>query len=564
MTNITNTNAMSDNNIRNGRLTGPVLAMLVSMLLLAAAPAIEAPFDSIMSIAGFLTWHNLLEITGVIAYLAIFMVSFYTYSQEGSVKVIILGSLLLAAGIIDVFHLLSYKGMPAFFIENLTANRATTFWIAARLISSVGYFIAGCMIDEAKSKVSGYYFTVSAVFVSIIILIAATYFPGHLPAMYIEGIGLTPIKKGSEYVIMLITAVASAFYIIKYIRERRKVLFVMFSALMLSIMSEFAFTVYVDVYGVYNFLGHILKCVSLFMIFNVVFSKNVLAPYFALRAARNELREYAANLDKIVSQRTSQLRQVNERLLEDLDYARDIQKSMLPLFFPITPHIGFSVLYMPAERLSGDLYDVFWLDESHIGFYVCDVSGHGVPAAMLTVFLKQCIDSVIEADRSKGSISSPAQVLTYVYDAFNNTNFRDEVYIVLIYFIYDTRTNKIMFCSAGMNEPPLYQDADGNLTDIDINGLPVCKLKEYCSADYSDTEMGVYAGDRLYIYTDGLVEAKNENNEQYSADRLKMMISQSGRNVHGRLADDIGNDLQAFTGRSETDDDITLLCVEFN
>lgn len=547
-------------------MAASALTVIGSLVLLAAAPALEATFDRIMSIAGFLAWHNLLEITGVIGNLAIFLVSFYTYRQEGKLKAIVLGTLLFSAGVFDVFHVLSYKGMPAFFTENLTADRATIFWIAGRLISSLAYLTAACMNDERKSKISGYYFTAAAFFISISVFAAATFLPGILPAMYIEGHGMTDIKIFLEYVIMLTTAAASFFYLRKYFMLKNPVLFTMFSALLLSIIGEFSFTIYIDVYDVYNLIGHVLKAISLFMVFNVVFSKNVLAPYKALSAAQEELREYATGLDMIVSQRTSELRRINERLIEDLDYARDIQKSMLPSFFPSTPHIGFSVLYMPAERLSGDFYDVFWLDESHIGFYVCDVSGHGVPAAMLTVFLKQCISSLIEADRSIGSVSAPSRVLTYVYDAFNQTNFKDEVYIVLIYFIYDIKANKLLFCSAGMNELPLYGNAQGQLTEIDIKGFPICKLKEFCEADYRDAEMWVNAGDRLYVYTDGLVEVRNGRNEQYTAARLRSLICASAGMEESKteLISRLRNNIQEFIGGSAADDDITLLCVEFN
>jgi sigma-B regulation protein RsbU (phosphoserine phosphatase) len=311
----------------------------------------------------------------------------------------------------DVFHLLSYKGMPDFFVPNIEANRATTFWIAARLISTAAYMASAVMHNDTKSKVSEYWFPVASIVLSFVVFDIATYFPEFLPAMYIEGVGLTYEKKLLEYFIIAVTAVAAIIYIHKYIKTKNPILYIMFSALTLSVMSEFTFTMYVDIYGVCNFLGHVLKCISLFMVFRVTFSKYVLTPYTALAAAQDELRDYADNLDRLVEKRTRELKMINDILIEDLDYARDIQKSMMPSFFPNSPHISFRVLYMPAERLSGDFYDVYWLDEDHIGFYVCDVSGHGVPAAMLTVFLKQCIDSFIEADRLKGTLSSPSEML---------------------------------------------------------------------------------------------------------------------------------------------------------
>jgi sigma-B regulation protein RsbU (phosphoserine phosphatase) len=548
---------------KNNSIIAPSLTILLSIALMFIAPVFEDHYERVIGVSGFLTMHSMLEIANVIACLAIFLVSFYTYRQEHAVKAIVIGSLLLAAGIIDVFHLLSYKGMPDFFIPNLTANRATTFWIAARLIAVMAYLASATMHNDTKSSVSEFWFTAAAVTVSLLIFIIATYFPELLPAMYIEGVGLTFAKKLLEYIIITLSAVAASIYLHRFIKVKNNILFVMFAALALSVMSEFAFTIYVDVYGIYNLLGHILKCISLFMVFSVTFAKFVLTPYTALSAAQDELKEYAANLDRLVEKRTSELKSINNMLIEDLNYARDIQRSMMPSFFPNSPYISFNVLYMPAERLSGDFYDVCWLDDDHIGFYICDVSGHGVPAAMLTVFLKQCIDSLIEADRVRGKLSSPAEILNQVYGAFNHTNFRDEVYIVLIYFIYDTRSKKLVFSSAGMNESPLHLSGDGRLREIGIRGFPICKLRDVYEADYEDMELTACPGDRLFIFTDGIVEIRNDQNEQYSTERLKRLISEKCRTDSEQLISAIKKDLKHYVGAGGPEDDITLMCVEF-
>ncbi len=548
---------------KNNSIFGPTLIILLSVELMAVAPFFEPHYERAMGISGFLTWHSLLEIANVIVCLAIFLVAFFSYRQERFVKVIIVGSLLMAAGIVDVFHLMSYKGMPDFFIPNTMSNRATTFWIAARLIAVAAYLVSALMHNEVKSKVNEYFFTVPALAISLAVFFIATYFPELLPVMYIEEVGLTFEKKLLEYIIIALTAVAAAIYMHRYIKKRDRLLYVMFAALTLSIISEFAFTIYVDVYGIYNFLGHVLKCISLFMIFRVIFTKFVLSPYIALSAAQDELREYADNLDKLVEKRTRELKTINDMLIEDQNYARDIQRSMMPSFFPNSPHISFNVLYMPAERLSGDFYDAFWLDDDHIGFYICDVSGHGVPAAMLTVFLKQCIDNLIDADRVRGSLSSPSEIMTQVYNAFNHTNFRDEVYIVLIYFIYDAKTKKLRFSSAGMNEPPIHLGGDGGLRAIEIQGFPICKLGGIYEAAYEDTELTAKPGDRLFILTDGLVDVRNDNNEQYSFERLKKLLSENSRMDAEKLVTVIKEDVRSFGGAVEPEDDITLMCVEF-
>lgn len=546
----------------NKKLLPAPIMLSVAVLMLAITPIFEEPFSRVMNVATYLTWHNLFEIMAIIACMAISLVAYFTYNQTGRLRTILLGSMLFSSGILDIFHMLSFKGMPAFFIENTSANRATTFWIAARLISSAAFLIASLLTDDKKSTIKKNYFMGAALLLSLAVFIMATWFPSYLPAMYIEGIGLTLTKKLLEYFIMLMLIIAAINFLRRFLKEWDRMLFITCCALLFSMLGEFTFTLYVDVYGIYNYAGHILRFVSLFIVFRAAFVKNVQAPYVALSAAQKELKDYADNLDRIVEHRTRQLKVINGRLLEDLEYARDIQESMLPVFLPDTPEIGFSSVYLSAERLSGDFYDAFKLDESHIGFYVCDVSGHGVPAAMLTVFLKQCIDSIVEADRHKGIISSPSCVLQQVYDAFNHSNFKEDVYIVLIYSIYDTIEKKLVYSSAGMNETPLLINENGDADEIEISGFPICKLKDVYSITFSEFDLPVKPGDRLYIYTDGLVEARNSDKQQFSVERLKQLLQKHCNKALKEQAEMIKDDIINFSAGKILKDDITLLAVE--
>jgi len=137
--------------------------------------------------------------------------------------------------------------------------------------------------------------------------------------------------------------------------------------------------------------------------------------------AKQELRKYADNLDKIVQERTLELEELNKKLMEDLEYARDIQKAMFTLHHPDWQKVRFEAKYYTAERASGDFYNVFKLDGNNIGFFIGDVSGHGVPAAMLTVFLNQTIKTLVEVEINVAM--SPSKVLESIYKSFNNSEF---------------------------------------------------------------------------------------------------------------------------------------------
>jgi sigma-B regulation protein RsbU (phosphoserine phosphatase) len=547
----------------NRQLLPSILILIASLFLLIFARLLEPVLEKIMNITTFLAWHNLFEISMVIAYFAIFLVTYYAYEQTHRLRTILIGSMLLAAGILEALHMLSYKGMPTFFIENTSSNRATTFWILSKLFFSLAFLVGGNISDTIKCTISKIYFFLVPLLISLIIFITVTWYPAFLPAMFVEGYGLTPIKIHLEYLVMLMLLIAAIVYFRNSYKYHDNLLRIISCALILGMFSEFAFTEYVNVYDINNYIGHLLGVCSLFMAFRMTFARNVLAPYIALTAAQEALSRHAENQERTIEQRTGQMKLMNNKLLEDLEVARGIQKSLLPVFLPDTEEISFNAVYLPTDRLSGDFYDVFNLDEQHIGFYVCDVSGHGVPAAMLTVFLKQCVDNIVETDRFKGTLSSPSVLLRQVYDAFNHSKFKDDVYIVLIYCIYDRDEKKLTCSSAGMNVMPLLESYAGNISKVEMKGFPICKLSDVCTAEFNDYDVRVQNGDRLYLYTDGLSEARNSEGAVYTESRLmKLLAENRGRKLF-ELSSLIMDDLIDFSDGKKMEDDVTLLAVEF-
>lgn len=539
------------------------MVFVIASLILKFEYFIDEPFGCLMSVASFLTWHIIFEFTGILVSLAVFFVTYYTYNQNCNLRSIFLGSSFLAFSMIDFFHTMSYKGMPGFFMENTDANRATTLWIVASLFSGIGYVIASFIPADKKTNMKKSIFLFSAIFVSVGTFIVTTYFPGFLPVMYIEGEGLTTIKIVLEYIAMLLFLVAMAKFTAEY-RETGDFLVVLLAgALLLRAFSGYAFTNYQSVYGIYNYIGHIYKFIASFIIFRVMFIYNVQKPYYELTEARNDLQNYANNLDKIVNQRTQELTKINQKLLDDLEYARDIQYAMLPTRLPADKGVVFEAQYYPAERVSGDFYNVFKLDSEHMGFYIADVSGHGVPAAMLTVFLKQSIEVMQEDEKEEGyRIISPAEVLSNLYESFNDTNFKDDVYIVIFYAIYNIKTKELTYASAGLNTRPFVLKADRRVKTIHIKGFPICKFIDYFSPKYENTTIKLNAGDRFLLYTDGLIEITNPDGEQFGEKRLLEVFSGTYQEKGVPASQSVLDCVFNFMGDNVLKDDITFLMME--
>lgn len=538
------------------------LIFLSSFVLFRFAYLFQQDFHRIMDVATYLTWHNIFEFSGVLVSFAIFAVAYYTYEQTKSLGSILLGSIFLSVGMIDSFHTLSFMGMPAFFVENTCANRATTFWIIARLVAAGGLVITSFISVHRKTGINKRVFSISMIIFSFFVLILVTYYPNILPAMYIRDRGLTPAKVFLEYVVILLFFVTIIKYLVRYRHTKDFLIIWLSGALILNIFSELAFVSYDKVYDIYNYIGHVYKVIASYIIFRVIFIHNVQKPYIELFAAQNELKNYAENLDKLVDQRTSQLKQMNQKLLEDLEYARDIQRALLPSRLPDEKEVTFSARYFPAERVSGDLYDIFKLDSRNIGFYIGDVSGHGVPAAMLTVFLKQGIRPTSEGNGNGGEILKPSIVLRNLYESFNNTNFKDELYIVLVYGVYNFKTGELTYASAGLNVPPLIVKGSGDALEIQIKGFPVCKFREFYSGEYEDWSIKLDRGDKVLFYTDGLVEAEDSNGKWFSEGRLKEVISSSGKQSAAELSKTIEKSLFNFMDTSRLKDDITFFVME--
>ena len=555
-------NRKIDNFIDKSHYLLIIYVSLISTALFGLVLMFQDYFSDMMSIAAYLTWHNIFEFTAILVCISVFFVSYYTYDQTRGLRMLVLGCVFLVVALLDAFHTLSFKGMPDFFIENTSANRATTFWIISRLFAGVG-FIASRLIDiETKAEVNKRIFLAAAVTFSILCFIVVTYYPQVFPPMFIDGVGLTQTKKNMEYIIILMYAITVVLALREYGKTKNRLTLWFSVAVLISIFSELAFVTYVSVYDVFNYLGHIYKFIAFFIIFRIMYIHSIQKPYMELTRARNELKLHAENLDRLVDARTKELKQMNSKLMEDLEYARDIQKAMLPSVLPEEQEVSFDARYYPAERVSGDFYNIFKLDDQHIGLYIGDVSGHGVSAAMLTVFLNQSIKVTREEECCNFEILKPSEVLKNIYKSFNRTNFKDDVYMVLLYGIYNIKTREFTYSSAGMNVAPIIINREGKSDVVDINGFPICKFMEFYTVDYSDSTIRLNSGDRVFFYTDGLTEARNRDGQHYSEKRIRNLLERSCNTANSSLSEHIAKDVFEFIGENKLHDDITYFIMQ--
>ena len=247
----------------------------------------------------------------------------------------------------------------------------------------------------------------------------------------------------------------------------------------------------------------------------------------------------------------------------NLQAAAVIQRSLLPISVPEVPSFDFAWLFRPCKQIGGDLLSLFPLDETHLGAFVMDVSGHGVPAAMVNTLVAQTLNP-LSSSFLKRFIATPpfyepvlpGEVLARLNREFPFERF--EEYLTLCYLLLDTRSGKVRYSNAALPLPFLVR-ADGRVENLGAGGA-IIGMGE--GVGYEEGEFIMEQGDRLFLYTDGIVEHRNKQGDFYGAERLVMeLLGAAGETLQAVCAR-VMPSLTRF-GDDDPEDDITLLGIEF-
>jgi len=247
-----------------------------------------------------------------------------------------------------------------------------------------------------------------------------------------------------------------------------------------------------------------------------------------------------------------------ERLLainKELEIARRIQSSTLPQSVPTLAGLEIVARYAPMSAVAGDFYDFLSVDEKRVGILVADVTGHGVPAALIASMLKVAFAS------QAAQAHDPARVLTGLNGALCGKF--EEHFVTAAYLFVDLEKSLLHYSAAG--HPPLMfaSRAVGSVREIEENGLMLGMFPE---AAYSSVEIHVSPGDRCLLYTDGLFEAKNAAQEEFGRARCKEFLETQLDVPVARFANALLDNIAGFSGHNSTraqEDDITLLVLDF-
>jgi len=240
-----------------------------------------------------------------------------------------------------------------------------------------------------------------------------------------------------------------------------------------------------------------------------------------------------------------------ESLTKELDIGRDIQLSMLPKACPSVEGWQFVVYYQPASQVGGDFYDFIYLPDGQIGLVIADAAGKGVPAALMMSLSRVILKTI--ALNGSGPSSTLLHSNQILYKEYSESAF-----VSAFYASIDPKNGRMEFANAGHNRPLWYSSRSGESIEIYSKGI-VLGLFPEVSIDQETIE--IMPGDVLVFYTDGLIEAQNEQNDFYETSRLVEIFSSNTHKNAMEILDAIVHSWKNFVGNSPQSDDLTLIVV---
>jgi len=277
-----------------------------------------------------------------------------------------------------------------------------------------------------------------------------------------------------------------------------------------------------------------------------------------LKRIEEEVRHLNKDLENRVAERTEQLKsamarqqeeaQERQRLEQELHIARLIQQTLLPKSLPGLPGYEVAAYYQPARQVGGDFYDFLRLPDGQLGLIVGDVSGKGVPAALVMAITRTMLQAAYR-------LGSPGEILEQV----NNTLYRDippNMYVTCLAALLDSKTGQLQYANAG-HDLPYLRHADG-VSKLRATGMPLGLMPDM---NYEQKEITLRPGDSVLLYSDGLVEAHDPQREMFGFPRMQGFV---GAHPGGAtLIDTLLAELERFTGEEwEQEDDITLVTLQ--
>jgi len=264
--------------------------------------------------------------------------------------------------------------------------------------------------------------------------------------------------------------------------------------------------------------------------------------------------------------KNEQLESKLDEFHQDLNNANIAQANLLPKKITFTSELDFSARFIPSQYISGDTYNIFRLDEDHVGLYQIDVSGHGVTAALFSVSLSQMLNvNTSHNNLLKTSLdSAPFYKINsplHVFSLLNEERFfaKHEIFFTMVYMIINVKTGEVVYARAGHN-PPVILRKNGVIDQPLGGSIPIGWDFE---RDDTLIKINLRKGDRIFLFSDGILEAQNVEKELFGEERLFNVLKSNLDNDLDTTLNDSIIHLSQYTGNLKFEDDISILGVTY-
>jgi len=245
-----------------------------------------------------------------------------------------------------------------------------------------------------------------------------------------------------------------------------------------------------------------------------------------------------------------QLVRQNAKMLQDIKFAEKIQRRILPKK-GIYKTLKIDYLYKPCEMLSGDMFDVFYIDKDNIGIYICDVAGHGITSSIMTMFVRQTMRAI------KDNLNIPSKTLTELQKRFSTLGLESDKYFTMFYAVYNVKDHNLKYANAGHNCLPIKYNSQ-SIEFLKMKGLPISLI--FNDIFYEESEIILSKGDRVLFFTDGIVEVKDKDGNEFGVDRILDIIKTDDSDILNRIVGEV----ERFRCKEQMDDYALLLMEIMN
>lgn len=243
-----------------------------------------------------------------------------------------------------------------------------------------------------------------------------------------------------------------------------------------------------------------------------------------------------------------------KKYTHELELARIVQKGMMPSSLPNAQNMDLASVYLPADMVGGDFYDVIITRKRKVALLIFDVSGHGVAAALVGAMCKILFTNYIEQDLN------PSEVFQKVNNDIGS-KLSTGHYLTAFLGIIDPSTNTMTYSRGGHTAPILFRHRTGEVIELEGSSMFIGHPALKDNATYFEDSINLYWHDKLVLYTDGLTEATDPDENMYGVERLAEKTKSAGHLNPRLFVQRVISDNEDFRKGTELEDDLTLLCI---